>query len=226
MIRFCLALLLGLSCQLASAADLADLSNRDAGAGLKEALTRGAEHAVSSLGKPDGFLGNPKVRIPLPDTLRKGEKALRAIGMGKHADELTATMNHAAEQAVVEARPILVDAIRKMTWQDAKAVLAGGDDAGTQYFQRTTSTQLSTRFLPIVKRATGKLRLTEKYNRFAGQAANLGLMSKQDADLDAYVTKKTMDGLFLLIAEQEKAIRKDPVGAGSDLLKKVFGAVK
>jgi hypothetical protein len=165
-------------------------------------------------------------RIPLPDTLRKGEKALRAIGMGKHADELTATMNHAAEQAVVEARPILVDAIRKMTWQDAKAVLAGGDDAGTQYFQRTTSTQLSTRFLPIVKRATGKLRLTEKYNRFAGQAANLGLMSKQDADLDAYVTKKTMDGLFLLIAEQEKAIRKDPVGAGSDLLKKVFGAVK
>lgn len=225
MSRFCLALLFGFTCHLAQA-DLADVSNREAGAGLKEALTRGAEFAVSSLGKPDGFLGNPKVKIQLPESLRKGEKALRAIGMGKHADELTATMNHAAEQAMGEAKPILVDAIKKMTWQDAKAVLAGGEDAGTEYFKRTTSTQLSTRFLPVIKRTTGKLGLTEKYNKFAGQAAGLGLISKQDADLDAYVTKRAMDGLFLMIAEQEKNIRKDPVAAGSALLKKVFGAVQ
>ncbi len=223
--RFYLALLLAFTCHFAHAG-VADISNRDANAGLKEALTRGADFAVANLGKPDGFLGNPRVKIPLPDTLRKGEKALRAIGMGKQADELTLTMNRAAEQAVVEAKPILTDAIKKMTLQDAKAVLTGGDDAATQYFKRTTSTQLNAKFLPVIKRTTGKLQLTEKYNKFAGQAAGLGLMSKQDADLDSYVTRKAMDGLFLMIAEQEKNIRKDPIGAGSDLLKRVFGGLK
>ncbi|MGE5387021.1 MAG: DUF4197 domain-containing protein [Betaproteobacteria bacterium] len=225
MSRFCFALLLALTCHFAHAG-VADISNHDANAGLKEALTRGADFAVANLGKPDGFLGNPKVKIPLPDTLRKGEKALRAIGMGKQADELTLTMNRAAEQAVVEAKPILTDAIKKMTLQDAKAVLTGSDDAATQYFKRTTSAELNARFLPVIKRSTSKLQLTEKYNKFAGQAAGMGLMKKQDADLDSYVTRKAMDGLFLMIAEQEKNIRKDPVGAGSDLLKRVFGGLK
>lgn len=223
--RFFIALLFCFIAPLVHAASLADLSSNEAGSGLKEALTKGAEFAVSNLGKTDGFLGNPKVRIPLPDSLHKGEKALRALGMGKYADELTTTMNHAAEQAVVEAKPILVDAIKKMSWQDAKSILAGGDDAATQYFKRTTSDQLIQKFTPIVQKATGKVQLADKYNKFAGKAASTGLIDKKDANLDSYVTHKAMDGLFLMIAEQERNIRKNPVGAGSDLLKKVFGAI-
>lgn len=223
--RLCLAFIFTLASPFALASGVADLSSNEAGSGLKAALTKGAEFAVSNLGKPDGFLGNPKVKIPLPDSLKKAEKAMRTIGMGKYADELTTTMNHAAEQAVVEAKPILVDAISKMSWQDAKGILSGGEDAATQYFKRTTSGQLTQKFLPVVKKATSKVKLTEQYNKFAGKAAGVGLIGKKDADLDSYVTNKALDGLFLMIAEEEKNIRKNPVAAGSDLLKKVFGAI-
>ena len=191
-------------------------------AGLKETLTRGADSAVAQLGKPNGFLGDPRVRIPLPESARSAEKMMRTLGMKKQADELIETMNRAAELAVVEAKPILVDAVKKMSFSDARAILTGGDDAATQYFKRTTSGSLAERFLPIVKQATAKVDLTSKYNQYAGQAAKVGLLDKKDADLDLYVTQKTMDGLFLMIAEQEKAIRKDPIGTGSALLKRVF----
>jgi len=209
----------------ALAGGLADLSNKDAAGGLREALTRGAEAAVSQLGRRDGFLGDDRVRIGLPDSLRSGEKMLRKLGMGKQADELVEAMNRAAEKAVVEARPILVDAVRNIGFDDAKAILTGGDDAATQYFRRTTATPLGEKFLPIVRKATAGVQLAEKYDRFAGKAAKLGLIDDKDASLDAYVTQKALDGLYLMIAEQERAIRTDPVGSGSKLLQTVFGAL-
>ena len=210
----------------AIAAGIGDLSNSDTASGLKEALTRGAEVAIGQLGKKDGFLGDKRVRIPLPESARTVEKAMRTFGMKKQADELIETMNRAAEMAVVEAKPILTNAVKNMSFDDARGILAGGDDAATQYFQRTTSGDIATKFLPIVKKATAKVDLAGQYNQYAGQAAKFGLLDKKDADLDTYVTHKAMDGLFLMIADQEKAIRKDPVGTGSAMLKKVFGALK
>lgn len=210
--------------QMAIAA-ASNVSNADAASGLKEALNRGAEVAVDQLGKTDGFLGDPRVRIPLPESLRAAEKMMRKLGMKKQADELIETMNRAAESAVVEAKPILLDAVTKMSFDDAKGILTGGDDAATQYFKRTTSTAIGNRFLPIVKQATARLQLAEQYNQYAGQAAKFGLLKEKDANLDTYVTQKALDGLFSMIAEQEKAIRKDPIATGSKLLQAVFGSL-
>jgi hypothetical protein len=207
------------------ALSLADLSNKDASGGLKEALTQGASAAVARLGKTDGFLGDPKVKIPLPEGLRQAEKLMRTMGMGKQADDLVTAMNRAAESAVAEAKPILVDAVKKMSVQDAKQVLTGGDDAVTQYFRRSTSEQLTQKFKPVVTRATAKVQLAQKYDQFAGQGAKLGLVKEQDAKVENYVTRKALDGLFLMIAEEEKAIRQNPVGAAGSLAKKVFGAL-
>lgn len=207
------------------AAGLGDISQQDSSGALRQALTQGASAAVASLGKPDGFLGNPKVKIPLPENLQKAEKLMRKLGMGKHADELIVTMNRAAEAAVPEAKALLLDAVKQMTLQDAKAILTGGDDSVTQYFQRTTSEPLTVKFLPIVRQATERVELAKKYNRYAKQAAKLGLLDKEDASLEAYVTDKALDGLFLMIAEEERAIRKNPLGQASSLLQKVFGAL-
>ena len=207
------------------AVGLGDLWGKEASAGLKEALSRGADMAVSQLGKPNGFMGDARVRIPLPKSLRAAEKMMRTLGMKKQADELIETMNRAAELAVVEAKPILLESVQKMTIDDARGILAGGDDAATQYFRRTTSTALGKKFLPIVKQATAKVQLADQYNEYAGQAAKLGLLEEKDANLDSYVTQKALDGLFVMIAEQEKSIRQDPVGTGSKLLQTVFGAV-
>jgi hypothetical protein len=223
--KFFFTALVFLIASLAQAAGLDAISSGDAAAGVKAALTKGADYAVSSLGKDNGFLGNSKVRIPLPGYLAKAESALRMFGMGKQADQLVDTMNHAAENAVAEARPILGESIKKMTIQDAKAILTGGEDSVTQYFKRTSSDQLTARFMPIVKAETRKLDLAEQYNKFAGKAASAGLVDKKSADLDSYVTQKAMDGLFLMIAEEEKKIRSNPLAAGSELLKSVFGAI-
>jgi hypothetical protein len=209
----------------AAALGVDDLSSKDTSSGLKEALSRGAEMAVSQLGKPNGFMGDARVKIPLPESLRGAEKMMRKLGMKKQADKLIETMNRAAESAVVEAKPILINAVKNMSFDDAKAILTGGDDAATQYFKRTTSAPIGEKFLPIVKQATAKVQLADKYNQYAGKAASLGLIDDKDADLDTYVTQKTLDGLFLMIAEQEKAIRKDPIGTGSKLLQTVFGAL-
>jgi hypothetical protein len=219
------ALFFSLTATLAQAAGLDAISTGDASAGVKEALSKGADYAVASLGKDGGFLNNSKVKIPLPGYLQKAESGLRMFGLGKQADELTNTMNHAAEQAVAEAKPILTDSIKKMSVQDAKGILTGGEDSVTQYFKRTSTDQLTQKFKPIVQASTKKLQLAEQYNSFAGKAASAGLVDKKDADIDAYVTQKAMDGLFLMIAEEEKKLRSNPVGAGSDLLKKVFGAL-
>ena len=203
----------------------ADLSNKETASGLKEALTRGADVAVAQLGKPDGFMGDRRVKIPLPESARAAEKMMRTLGMKKQADKLIETMNRAAEMAVVEAKPILSNAVKNMSFDDARGILMGGDDAATQYFKRTTSDAIGAKFLPIVKQATAKVDLAKQYNQYAGKASKLGLLDEKDADLDNYVTQKAMDGLFLMIAEQEKAIRKDPIATGSSLLKKVFGSL-
>jgi hypothetical protein len=219
------ALFFSLTATLAQAAGLDAISTGDASAGVKEALSKGADYAVASLGKDGGFLNNSKVKIPLPGYLQKAESGLRMMGLGKQADELSNTMNHAAEQAVAEAKPILSDSIKKMSVQDAKGILTGGEDSVTQYFKRTSTEQLTQKFKPIVSTSTKKLQLAEQYNALAGKAASIGVVDKKDADIDAYVTQKAMDGLFLMIAEEEKKLRSNPVGAGSDLLKKVFGAL-
>jgi hypothetical protein len=214
-----------LSANLAQAAGIDSISNADAGAGVRQALAKGAEYAVSSLGQKNGFLANSKVKIPLPGYLEKAESALRMFGMGKQADQLVETMNHAAENAVAQALPILSDSIKRMTLQDAKGILTGGDNSVTEYFRRTSSDQLAAKFRPVVKSATSKLQLADQYNKFAGQAASFGLVDKKDADIDSYVTQKAMDGLFLIIGEEERKLRANPVAAGSALLKKVFGAL-
>jgi len=209
----------------AHAAGLADISNKDAATGLKEALIKGSQAAVAALGRQDGFLRNERVRIPLPEGLQKVEGIMRGLGMGKYADELVNTMNRAAETAVVEAKPLLVNAVRNMSVQDAKAILTGGQDSATQYFKRTTSGPLAEKFLPVVARATQKVKLADKYNEFAGKGAKFGLVDARDADLNQYVTRKALDGLFLMIAEEEKKIRHDPLGAASGIVSKVFGAI-
>ena len=216
---------LTLTIAIAQAAGLDAISAGDASAGVKAALSKGADYAVSTLGKENGFLDNSKVKIPLPGYLQTAEKGLRMFGMGKQADELIDTMNHAAEKAVAQAGPILSDSIKKMSVQDAKGILTGGEDSVTQYFKRTSTDQLTAKFTPIVKDSTKKLQLAEQYNQFAGKAASSGLINKKDADIDGYVTQKAMDGLFAMIAEDEKKLRSNPIGAGSDLLKKVFGAL-
>lgn len=213
-------------CGRALGLTLADISNQDAVQGLKDALIQSSGKAVSQLSLPNGFLGNPKVKIPLPDSIGRVESGLRMIGMGKQADELVTGMNRAAEMAVREATPLLVSAVKNMSIRDAKAILTGGDDAATQYFKRTTSEQLTQRFLPIVKEATAKVQLVQQYNQLAGQAAQFGLVRREDANIDEYVTRKALDGLYLVIAEQERAIRRDPMGAATNAAKKVFGALR
>ncbi len=207
-------------------AGLESITNQDATTGLREALVTGAQYAVDTLGKKDGFFGNGKVKIPLPESARTAEKLMRQFGMSKQADELILTINRAAEAAVPEARTLLVDAVRKMSVQDAKTILTGGQDSATQYFKRTTSEQLRAKFLPIVQKATAKVQLAQKYDEYAGKGAKFGLVKKEDAHLDSYVTQKALDGLFVMVAEQEAKIRQNPAEAASGILKKVFGALK
>ncbi len=209
----------------AATAALDALTSRDAAGGLKGALSQGIDKAVSQLGAPNGFLSDPKVAIPLPPALEKAEGALRLIGLGSQADELKTTMNHAAEQAVAQAKPVFRQALQRMTIEDAKGILTGGDGAATQYFRRATRDQLVQKFKPIVARQTARLGLAARYDQYAGKAAQLGLLSAEDANLNDYVTAKALDGLYSRIAEEEHAIRQDPLGAASSLVKKVFSAL-
>jgi len=210
----------------AAAATIADLSNAEAVRGLKQALNDGSAAAVARLGVENGYFANPNVKIPLPPSLQRVERGLRAFGMRRQADELVLTMNRAAEAAVPEAKQLLVDAVRTMSVQDAKGILGGGDTAATEYFQRSTRTQLGRRFLPIVKQATDRAGLAQQYNALAGQGVALGLVKEDQASIESYVTQKALDGLYFMIGEQEKAFRQDPVGATSDIVRRVFGALR
>ena len=210
----------------AAAATIADLSNAEAVRGLKQALNDGSAAAVARLGVENGYYANPNVKIPLPPSLQRVERGLRAFGMRRQADELVLTMNRAAEAAVPEAKQLLVDAVKTMSVQDAKGILGGGDTAATDYFQRSTRSQLGRRFLPIVKQATDRVGLAQQYNALAGQGVALGLVKEDQASIESYVTQKALDGLYFMIGEQEKAFRQDPVGATSDIVRRVFGALR
>jgi len=210
----------------ALALSLADLSDKDATAGLKTALEKGALAAVGLLGKTDGFLGNPKVRIPLPGYLEDAADLLRKLGQSKRVDELVTSMNRAAEAAVPMGKNLLVGAVKNMTVDDAKKILGGGDNSVTQFFAEKTRAPLGVQFLPVVTKATEKVGLVEKYNKVAGKAAGLGLVKKEDANIQQYVTGKALDGLYTIIGDEERKIRQDPIGTGSAILKKVFGALK
>jgi len=207
-------------------AGLEGVSNTEASSGLKQALADGSAAAVAKLGVENGFLNNPKVKIPLPPALKKVESALRFAGMKRQADDLVVAMNRAAEAAVPEAKALLVDSVKRMSVQDAKGILTGGDTAATDYFKRTTESQLTKRFLPIVKKATDQVGLAEQYNSLAGQGVQLGLIRQDQSTIEGYVTRKALDGLYFMIGEEEKKIRQDPAGSGSAILRKVFGALK
>ena len=201
----------------------AGVSEGDAALGVRAALERGAVAAVGLLGRSGGFLDNPKVRIELPGFLKDAARLLEFTGQRGRIDELVTAMNRAAEAAVPEAKAMLVSAVRSMSVKDALGVVSGGDTSVTDFFVGKTRAPLAVRFLPIVTRATEKVSLASKYNSVAGKAADMGLLGKDDANIEKYVTGKALDGLYLMIGEEERKIRADPVGTGSAILRKVFG---
>ena len=218
--------LLSVTGMWALAARAADITEGDAALGVRAALERGAVAAVGLLGKSGGFLDNPKVRIPLPGYLNDAAKMLKFTGQQKRVDELITAMNRAAEAAVPQAKALLISAVKAMSVEDGRQILTGGDNSVTQFFAGKTRAPLSVTFLPIVTKATEKVSLADKYNSVAGKAASLGLVSGDDANIQKYVTAKALDGLYLMIGEEERKIRRDPVGTGSAILQKVFGSLK
>lgn len=203
------------------------LTDTEINGGLKEALFNGVKFAVDTLGKENGFLNDTRVKIPLPKSLQNVEKVARVAGQGKMVDDFVASMNHAAEKAVPVAVDVFVDSIKQMTFTDVKNILfSGQDDSATQFFRRTSEETLRGKFRPIVEKFTSEVGVTQKYKNLMGKYGFVGKLIGQDAtDLDGYVTQKALDGLFFMVAEEEKKIRKNPLGAASDLLKKVFGSI-
>lgn len=210
----------------AFAFSLSDLSNQEATSGLKAALEKGSVAAVAKLGVQDGFLGNPQVKIQLPGILEQARPWLKMSGRGQQLDDLVLSMNRAAESAVPLAKPLLLNAVKSMTVTDAKNILAGGETSVTDFFRQKTSSALAVKFLPIVKGVTDRSGLTGKYNATMAQAAKFNLVTADQATVEAYVTQRALDGLYYMIAEEEKVIRRDPVGAGSKIIGKVFGSIK
>ena len=208
------------------ALDLSSLTNADATNGLKTALARGTAAAIESLGKTDGFLGNPLVKIPLPGYMENAAKVMRSLGHGAKVDELVTSMNRGAEQAVPMAKNLLVKTVQAMSVTDAKNVLSGGEGAATKFFSEKTRAPLGVQFLPLVTKATERVGLAEKYNSLASKLQQFGLVKPEDANIQKYVTGKSLDGLYTMIGEEEKKIRKDPIGTGSAILSKVFGNLK
>ncbi|WEJ71016.1 DUF4197 domain-containing protein [Pseudomonas sp. PSE14] len=209
----------------AFALSLSDLSQSDASAGLKDALTQGSQVAVRQLSQPGGFSNDPQVRIELPGKLGKAAKTMKQFGMGAQVDQLEASMNKAAEAAMPQAQALLVDAVKKMTVTDAKGILQGGEHSATDYLNRSSREQLRAKFLPIIKQATDQVGVAKQYNAFASQAAAFGVVDAKNANIENYVTEEALDGLFKIIAEQEKTIRQNPTAAATGMAKKVFGVL-
>ena len=210
----------------------ANLSSDQFAQALKEALGQGLKQAIAQLGKDGGFLTNQLVRIPMPESLRRVETALRTLRQDAVADQFIATMNHAAEQAVPAAADVFAGALKQMTIDDARTILTSTNNAATMFFRRTTETQLKDRFLPIVKEATTKAGLTAAYKqltdkvRVASPFLNLQALNLEALDLDNYVTSKTLDGLFTLVAQEEKRIRENPAARTTQLVKAAFDLFK
>lgn len=207
------------------ALSLGDLTNQEATGGLKAALEKGSEAAIAKLGVPGGFLNNPKVKIDLPGPLAKAKGLLKMTGLGGKADELVEAMNHAAEAAVPEAKSLLLNAVKNMSVEDAKGILAGGETSVTDFFRKKTSEPLGQKFLPIAKQSMSKVGVAQKYNELVAKVPQ-NLLKGKDASIESYVSKQALEGLYTMIGEEEKAIRQDPVGAGSAAISKVFGALK
>lgn len=210
----------------AHAIEFADLTSLDASKGLKLALEKGADSAINLLGIENGFMGNDRVRIGLPEPLNKGVKLLKTLGMGKQVDELVLQMNRAAETAVPMAQQWMTRSIQSMSIQDAKTILKGGDTSVTQFFVDKTREPLTLEFMPHVQKVLGHLGVVDRFNALAGKLSGMGMLSKDKAHLEGHVTGKTLDGLYYMIGEEEKKIRLNPSKAGSELLSKVFGSLR
>lgn len=195
----------------------------EAVSGIRVALERGAMAAVAQLGKTDGFLGNPQVRIALPHHLNDAAKILRALGQGRKVDDLVTAMNRAAEAAIPEAKTLFVSTVKAISVEDAWKVVRGGATSVTDFFAAKTRLPLGEKFLPIVTRSTEKVELAQRYNAVASKAAGLGLVKGDEANVQKYVTGRALDGLYFMVAEEEKKIRADPIATGSAILRKVFG---
>jgi hypothetical protein len=219
-------LLLTLAAASATALSLSDLSNQEAGSGLKAALEKGSTAAVAKLGVKDGFLKNEKVKIELPGVLEQARPLLKMTGRGQQLDDLVVSMNRAAEAAVPMAKPLLINAVKSMSVTDAKNILTGGDTSVTDFFRQKTAGALAVKFLPVVKSITSRSGLSAKYNATMGQISKFNLVPEQQATVEGYVTQRALDGLYTMIAEEEKAIRRDPISSGSAIIGKVFGALK
>jgi hypothetical protein len=191
--------------------------------GLKEALEIGTNNAVALVSRNNGYFKNPKIKIPLPENVQKAESFLRNIGFGSKIDEFELSMNRAAERAAPGAQAIFWDAITKMTFSDARTILDGPDDAATSYFRQKTSMQLQSTFKPVVNQAMSEVGVTRAYKTVDQKIRTLPFTESLRFDLDQYVTDKALDGLFIMLAEEEKKIRRDPAARVTDLLKRVFG---
>lgn len=202
------------------------LSSEEIANGLKEALTNGISKGSDLVSKVDGYYKNPEIKIPFPPEAKNAETKLRAIGMGADVDNFILSLNRAAEDAAKEAKPIFVSAIKSMTIQDATSILKGKDDEATRYLKKTTSNPLKDKFKPIVKASLNKVNATKYYTDLVKAYNKIPLVQKMNPDLDDYATDKAIEGLFVMIAKEEKNIRENPVARTSELLKKVFGSQK
>lgn len=210
----------------AQALTLADISSPDVTQALRLALEQAAQAAIGQLGTPDGYLGNPQVRIPLPDRLQSASQMLRLLGQGDALDQLVTAMNRAAEAAIPLGRDLIVQAVKTLTVQDARGILQGGETSVTDYFAGRTREPLTARLQPIVRQTTDRVGLAQQYNQVAGKAVELGLMPAAGARIEDHVTSRALQGLYSVIGDEEKKIRNDPVGTGSTLIGKVFGALR
>ncbi len=200
------------------------LSNDDIISGLKEALSVGSKNASGSASKLDGFYKNSKIKIPFPPEVNQVKNAVENIGMKPQVDKFVMTLNRAAEEAAKEAAPIFLNAVMSMNINDGLNILNGGDHAATDFLEDKTTSELKAKFQPIVKEAINKVQLTKYWNPIINQYNRVPLVKKVNPDLDAYVLEKALAGLFVLVAEEEAKIRKDPAARVSDILKKVFGS--
>ena len=209
-----------------AASSLDTLSQQDASSGLKAALDAGSAAAVARLGVENGFLNNDKVKIKLPGILEQARPLLKMTGRGQQLDDLVVSMNRAAESAVPLAKPLLLDAVKSMSVTDARNILAGGDTSVTDFFRQKTAAPLAAKFLPIVKSVTDHSGLAATYNSTMSQIGKTSLLPQQRATVESYVTDRALAGLYLMIGEEEKAIRRDPLAYGSKIIGKVFGSLK
>ncbi|MFC1868186.1 DUF4197 domain-containing protein [Thermodesulfobacteriota bacterium] len=191
--------------------------------GLKEALQIGTGNAVQTVSQVGGYYNNSTIKIPLPKSIQKVEKLVRAVGFGKQVDEFELSMNQAAEKAAPEAKSLFWDAIKQISFSDARKILDGRENEATLYFKEKTHGRLSEIFKPIIHNVMSKVGVTQSYQQLEAKVADIPFTDNLNLDLDQYVTERSLDGLFLMLAEEERKIRQDPAARVTDLLKQVFG---